>query len=242
MCTCARTPTSAELAAQLPQAPADGVDVCTAWWRTRAPDVRGALRTLALARGWMGRDTWRSLHSRLCPDDPGAAAVVDRAAAEFPGAVEHRLALPRLAALARREDDDPGERHPDGDRVFEILTGLVPPAPDGRPDWGHAPDYVPAHLLAHAPDTRAVATLLSDPGFLVHAAPEAVTRVLEDRRTVTPPSLRAAWYPAAPVLPGRRRRLRHRPAAGAAGCRCHGPGAAARRRAGDAGPRRGAAG
>lgn len=183
-----------------PEGRTDGQELCAAWWAGQDPEVRGALRTLALARDWMDVVTWRLLHAGLHPDDPGAAAAVDRAAGRLPWQqVEFRMPLPRLLTLARH-DDGSGEPFPDRERAFDVLLGLVPRDGRGRPDWEHAPRYVLDHILAHAPEPRAVSTLLSDPGFLVHAAPEAITRALDDRKVATPPSLRAAWYPAAPAL------------------------------------------
>jgi hypothetical protein len=195
-------PVLGRLAASLPTPLADDADICAAWWASLGAPVRGAMRTLALARGWMGIATWRLLHARLHPDDPGAAAAVDAAAARLtPERVEHRLPLPRLVALARRPDGS-GELLPDPRKVFEILLDLVPRDRGGRPDWEHAPSYVLHHVLAHAPEPRAVGRLISDPGFLVHADAGAVTRALEDPKVPAPPSLRAAWYPAAPILYG----------------------------------------
>ncbi|MCQ4079466.1 ATP-binding protein [Streptomyces sp. RB6PN25] len=195
-------PVSGQLAASLPDSLPEGKDVCTAWWESLGAPVRGAMRTLALARGWMGVATWRLLHAGLHPHDPDAADAVDEAAARLTRrTVEYRLPLPRLVSLARREDDS-GEQVPDPERVFEILLGLVPRDRNGRPDWEHAPRYVLDHILAHAPEPRMAGELISDPGFLVHAEAGAITRALEDAKVPTPPSLRAAWYPAAPTLYG----------------------------------------
>lgn len=195
-------PALGQVAAVLPADPSPEGELCAAWWAAQEPAVRQALRTLALARGPMEAATWRLLHAGLRPQDPDAAAAVDRAAAQLAvQQAEFRLPLPRMATLARH-DDGSGEWFPDPEKAFDVLLGLVPAGPGGRPDWERAPAYVRDHLLAHAPGTRTAATLLSDPGFLVHTAPEAVTRALDDRATVTPPSLRATWYPVAPVLQG----------------------------------------
>lgn len=195
-------PLYGRLAASSPDGLPEGRGFPAAWWESLGAPARGAMRTLALARGWMGVATWRLLHARLHPEDPNAADAVDRAAARLTRrAVEYRLSHPRLIALARREDDS-GERLPAPERAFEVLLGLVPRDRNGRPDWEHAPRYILNHILAHAPEPRMVGGLISDPGFLVHAEAGAITRALEDSKVPTPPSLRAAWYPAAPTLYG----------------------------------------
>ncbi|PWI41610.1 hypothetical protein [Streptomyces sp. ICBB 8177] len=195
-------PVLGQLAAALPDGLPEGGDIPAVWWENLSEPVREALRTLAVARGWMGVATWRLLHARLHPQEPRAAEAVDEAAARLTRRVtDYRLPLPRLLSLARREDG-PDERIPDPRRVFEILLGLVPRDRGGRPDWQRAPRYVLDHILAHAPEPRAAGELISDPGFLVHADAGAISRALEDPRVPTPPSLRAAWYPAAPILYG----------------------------------------
>lgn len=174
--------------------------VCTAWWDSVDVPVRGALRTLALARGRVAADTWRALHTGLHPGDPGAGPAVD-AAAELlaPQQATFQLPLGLLGDLAARSGGD-GSPAPTGRQVTDVLLSLVPKGPGGVPDWSRAPAYVRDHITGHAAAEGRAGRLLSDPGFLVHGTPSAVTQALDDPSVTVPPSLRLAWYPAAPAL------------------------------------------
>ncbi|MBV9025653.1 MAG: hypothetical protein JO362_18105 [Streptomycetaceae bacterium] len=176
--------------------------ICAAWWSRLEPAARSALRTLAWARGEMGIATWRLLHAGLHPSDSEAAAraAVDAAAAQLaPQVQEFKLPLPQLIQIARRESEAIDE-HSTPQVLFASLLDLVPKSTRGQLDWEHAPRYVLDHIIGHAPDARSLSHLMSDPGFLIHGSPAAITQALDDPKVKTPPTLRSTWYPAAPIL------------------------------------------
>ncbi|MGV4987060.1 caspase family protein [Streptomyces sp. NRAIS3] len=68
--------------------------------------------------------------------------------------------------------------------LSEALTALAPRDPSsGERDWSAAPAYVRDHLATHAAAGGTLDPLLTDPGFLIHAAPAPLLRALETTTT-----------------------------------------------------------
>jgi WD40 repeat protein len=57
-----------------------------------------------------------------------------------------------------------------------VVAVLSPPRHSGWADWSGATEYVVAHLAEHAAAAGVLDQLIVDPGFLVHAEPDAVMR------------------------------------------------------------------
>ncbi|MEU0354343.1 AAA family ATPase [Streptomyces cyaneofuscatus] len=70
--------------------------------------------------------------------------------------------------------------------VYKALVESIPSATHGSPDWELAAPYLKRHLAEHAAAAgpEALDSLLGDPAFLVHAAPDGIAALLH--RAVSP--------------------------------------------------------
>ena len=104
------------------------------------------------------------------------------------------------------KDGEDGEDGEDPSAAFAALLGTVPRTADGRPIWDRAPARSReraldrALALPRAERRRAVRSLLTDPGFLLHGSPVAVAATLADERVTVPAGLPEIWRRAAPQL------------------------------------------
>ncbi|MFE4599503.1 hypothetical protein ACFRKE_01435 [Kitasatospora indigofera] len=180
-------PYLARLAARTP-APVDaGGGVAATWWAALPEDLRPALRALAAAPRPLTRTQWSAL---------AAPADVDRAARLLPAhcTTEETWWLP---AGLLREAVTAGAPQLDHAAAMRALAAAVPRTPAGTPDLPAADPELLGLLLHHAVQADSAATLLTDPHFLVHADPAAVTAAF----AAHPDSRHAAaWRAAGPSL------------------------------------------
>ncbi|GAU69866.1 hypothetical protein SSP35_15_00210 [Streptomyces sp. NBRC 110611] len=98
----------------------------------------------------------------------------------------------------------PGIERPDDIPIgFAALRATIPATADGRPIWSQAPHPSLVRILdaaIDAGDSRAVSSLLADPGFLLHGPAAAITAALRSPATAAPAGLRPLWERAAPQL------------------------------------------
>ncbi|WP_327358122.1 WD40 repeat domain-containing protein [Streptomyces sp. NBC_01304] len=90
---------------------------------------------------------------------------------------------------------------PAADRLFQRLRHVVPRDGADRPLWHLADPYLLRHLARHAVDAGSLDSLLAEPGFLLHAEPEAIGAVLHEARS-TQARLSAAVYRHSATLHG----------------------------------------
>ncbi|WP_377270451.1 hypothetical protein [Peterkaempfera sp. SMS 1(5)a] len=161
--------------------------VCAAWWATVPEPARAALRTLAAFDRPVPREAWAQVH--------GDAQAVREAARLLPAADPagnswglRPLPLPALVAAPQ----------PDRTAMVRTLAQAVPRTSQGETDLAAAgPDRL-ALLLEQAVSAGIGGRLLTDPLFLVHAHPVAVTAALE--AAATGGALAEAWAAAGPAL------------------------------------------
>ncbi|AXI80263.1 hypothetical protein [Peterkaempfera bronchialis] len=166
---------------------AEAEAVCRAWWAAVPENARAAVAALAAVDRPIGLDAWTALY--------GEAEAVREAARWLPAATPaadgwwlRPLPLPSVVAATE----------PDHTAAVRSLARTVPRADGGGPDLPSAdPDRL-SLLLTHTLLAGNSGELLSDPAFLVHAHPVAVTAALE---AGTPnAALAAAWHAAGPAL------------------------------------------
>ncbi|GAA2248980.1 hypothetical protein GCM10010430_34490 [Kitasatospora cystarginea] len=167
----ARTP--AEAAIDPSASPADRASALSAAWWTALPDeLRPAIRTLAAAGQPMTGEQWAALAGAGGPD------IVRRAAGHLPPPTDGqawRLQPEELTALVVASPPLVVDHTA---LVREIAAG-VPRTGDGRPDLGNTDPQRLGLLLRHAVRSGIADQLLSDPEFLIHADPAAVTAAFE---------------------------------------------------------------
>ncbi|WP_190215740.1 hypothetical protein [Kitasatospora indigofera] len=181
-------PYLARLAARTPAQADAGGGVAATWWAALPEDLRPALRALAAAPRPLTRTQWSAL---------AAPADVDRAARLLPAhsATEDTWWLPK--SPLREAVTAAGAPQFDHAAAMRALAAAVPRTPAGTPDLPAADPELLGLLLHHAVQADSAATLLTDPHFLVHADPAAVTAAF----AAHPDSRHAAaWRAAGPAL------------------------------------------
>ena len=176
---------SAEIdqAAQLWNAVGTAFDQDLARYGPEQERVRDLLLPLAFARGaglpW--ETLWAPLASALSDgftyDDADVQWLQDQAGAYIVEASEdgraaYRLVHQELAGHLRRGHDASLVQN----QIVATLLDRVPTTASGRRDWFAAHPYIRRHLATHAAAARRIDELLSDPGFMLAANQNRLTR------------------------------------------------------------------
>ncbi|MFI6483426.1 hypothetical protein ACIBH1_36240 [Nonomuraea sp. NPDC050663] len=151
-----------------------------------AKRARELLTPLAFSHGagFPWEDLWAPLAARLSgyPYSDADLVWLRKTAGAYvvetvdAGRSVYRLYHMALAEYLRQSCDEMQVRA----RFLAFLLDRVPRGEGGALDWARAHPYIRAHLATHAVDTGggAIDSLLTDPGYLVSAAPTAVLAAL----------------------------------------------------------------
>lgn len=177
------------------------------------PRVRRMLLALAFSEGKglpRGR-VWTELSSVISGvpcTEADVSWVLDVAEAYIAEVVDddrrsvYRLYHKALAEHLRDTADRPAD---DIQRsVVDALVSLVPPSPDGRPDWFGAVPYVSQHLATHAAAAGRLSSLMEDPGFLLACEPLALLRAFATAEGPAARRIRGAYEQVAHRLTAER--------------------------------------
>ncbi|WP_280700127.1 hypothetical protein [Kitasatospora sp. GP82] len=165
--------------------------MCAAWWKALPEELRPAVRALGVAERPILAEDWAAL-----PGSGGADAV-HRATALLPPHADQfswRLHLEPLRAQVAA-DSPPVD---DAELVREFVS-RVPRTEAGQPDFPRSSPDMLGILLRHGVRAGLSGHFLSDPEFLVHADPGAVTAAFECAG-IAGDALALAWQQAGPAL------------------------------------------
>ncbi|WP_369382579.1 glycosyltransferase [Streptomyces sp. cg36] len=113
------------------------------------------------------------------------ALVVDSTRPD--GSTVHRLFHVSFAEFLRASTDERDQQR----RMTRELVRLVPRTAEGRRDWAGADPYILEHLATHAAAGRILDEVVRDGSYLDHAAPEPLSRALDDSVGLRPAD--ASW-------------------------------------------------